>query len=320
MSNGHRRTAFTLLELAVTVAVGLFILAILLQVTARTRECGGGRMKCSSNLRQLGQALFLYSIENKNRFPRTGWDPTSNSWTQYTGAAAANPFGADGPQSNDVTAALFLLLRTQEISSEVFECTNDSYERDDFGGGTNTSLNRSNFSSPRNLAYSYANPYPTEAVAKAGYILKDSMSPEFAVMSDINPGSPELLTLSTQATSLEMKSGNSPNHDRDGQNVLFGDGHVEFCGNPFVGVEKDNIFTFGNTRPEPKSLGIVGSPTSGIDSVLIPVAQNPTPWIPPKKRFDWSGVVMGAMVFSVIVGVYFLVRPRRRTIVVPSNQ
>ena len=40
-----------------------------------------------------------------------------------------------------------------------------------------------------------------------------------------------------------MKNANSNNHDGDGQNVLFGDGHVEFLQNPFVGVQRDNIFT-----------------------------------------------------------------------------
>jgi len=39
-----------------------------------------------------------------------------------------------------------------------------------------------------------------------------------------------------------MKQGNSNNHDEDGQNVLYADGHVEFQQNPFVGVKRDMIF------------------------------------------------------------------------------
>ena len=39
-----------------------------------------------------------------------------------------------------------------------------------------------------------------------------------------------------------MKAGNSNNHDEDGQNVLYGDGHVEFQQNPFCGVARDIIF------------------------------------------------------------------------------
>jgi len=40
-----------------------------------------------------------------------------------------------------------------------------------------------------------------------------------------------------------MKRGNSNNHDEDGQNVLYGDGHVEWQQNPFVGPNRDNIYT-----------------------------------------------------------------------------
>ena len=51
------------------------------------------------------------------------------------------------------------------------------------------------------------------------------------------------------------KLANSVNHGRDGQNVLYGDGHVSFEANPFVGVEKDNIYTAWQAQiadpPEP---------------------------------------------------------------------
>ena len=34
-----------------------------------------------------------------------------------------------------------------------------------------------------------------------------------------------------------MKQANSNNHDKDGQNILYGDGHVAWESNPFVGVQ-----------------------------------------------------------------------------------
>ena len=54
----------------------------------------------------------------------------------------------------------------------------------------------------------------------------------------MNPGvggqnSNVLNVISTSSNTLQMKSGNSTNHDQDGQNVLYGDGHVEFQQNPF---------------------------------------------------------------------------------------
>ena len=40
-----------------------------------------------------------------------------------------------------------------------------------------------------------------------------------------------------------MRLANSNNHDKDGQNILYGDGHVAWESNPFVGVNRDNIYT-----------------------------------------------------------------------------
>lgn len=41
---------------------------------------------------------------------------------------------------------------------------------------------------------------------------------------------------------------NSENHNRKGQNVLFGDGHVEFLKNRFIQLSSDDIFTLQNTN------------------------------------------------------------------------
>jgi len=40
---------------------------------------------------------------------------------------------------------------------------------------------------------------------------------------------------------------NSSNHNRRGQNVLFGDGRVEFCKTRFIGISEDDIFTLQDT-------------------------------------------------------------------------
>jgi len=39
-----------------------------------------------------------------------------------TAPEASNPFDDSGPKPNDVTAAIFLLLRTQDVTPEVFVC------------------------------------------------------------------------------------------------------------------------------------------------------------------------------------------------------
>ena len=330
--------AFSLIELLVVVAVIALLIAIMVPVLSKAVE-SSRRATCATNLNALGKAMRIYLADTRS-FPRTnynptptgtynkanyiavvafsaarGYDPFNTSTTTAAQNCSGDGYGGAGshgeysrPYDNDVTAALFLLVRQGRMNSKQFVCPSAAGYFPDVGefpatrftdagasapkrvhgaysdnGKQDTNMAwRSNFTKKKNLSYSVALPYSTSSWKGhytqnqnlvldgmgVNYVYNAKMAPGMALAADLNPGdtpslTPVLSSLIRNSSSLDMLNGNSSNHARVGQNVLYVAGNVDWTKTPFVGVAGDNIYT--RAKPIPDSTSSTPSPDGASD-------------------------------------------------------
>ena len=323
LSNKHRLLSYTAVMRArarhgITLVDGVILLVMVLLLSGAllprwTRHLSemSDRVACAQHLSVLGYALQGY-VQNHNQLPRTRWDSAQPSPTQYTAPQAANPFGAQGPDANDVTAALFLLLRTQQLSPSTFVCPADAHTRAwDFDGWT--AGMRSNFPSGEFLGYSLQNPYPDRALADGGYQWSGLPTAECVMAADMNPGTPDILTVTPFSEPAALQRANSPNHRWTGQNVLKADLHVEWSPTPLCGKQSDNIYGINHLNPNggtnPVATAIQGPPGHLTDTVLLPTySGKPMPPFPGRSIFARIWVSTYAAMIGLLVVIAVLIR------------
>ena len=108
MRKNAQRAGFTLIELLVVIAIIGILASLLLPVLARAKA-KANRMKCASNLRQVGISLLNFSNENRFRLP---WLlPLQNQITVTQGLTGPAPFRGQHPANKRVrdVSTLFLI-------------------------------------------------------------------------------------------------------------------------------------------------------------------------------------------------------------------
>lgn len=209
--------------------------------------------------------------------------------------------------------SLFLLVISGAQTTGQFVCPSSADEEDDMrnrGAYANpqpesaarAGRTRFDFAGYTKLSYSYQVPYgrrgrPRETLDSRMPISADK-GPYFHAKTggdatwvdgcykderaDHNPPtawSGEDVVVVIKKSNEEWRPYNSVNHNLEGQNILFVDGHADFKRKPIEGINKDNIYTAndGNYQEQINSvIGVVGDTGSNIapltqtDSYLVP--------------------------------------------------
>ncbi|MFH1745545.1 MAG: prepilin-type N-terminal cleavage/methylation domain-containing protein [Planctomycetota bacterium] len=308
-----RRKGFTLIELLVVVAIIALLISILLPSLSRARELAK-RAVCAANLRGIGQGEHIYSNDNEEWFPHSFYMepvgstslPNVHSVT-FIGELSLNMTirkTLSTWQNVHPSRSMFLLVIGGMTTPKQFVCPSSGDSEDPLRNKTGPTtevaaqagINRFDFRGYQNLSYGYQMPFGQRGKPREG------MDPRMPINSDKGPyfeagatnmttgSTPDVARTSAPAPSFDVPTDsdllkipndrwrpyNSRNHNGEGQNILFVDGHVEFLKKPCVGVNSDNIFTmagpgytFRETVEGRKPANLLG-PFTNTDTVIIP--------------------------------------------------
>lgn len=239
--------------------------------------------------------------------------PPENGGVEYVGKMGSKtvPISKETSTStssdkNSASRSMFLLVVSGQSTPGQFICPSAGEEEDDLRnrGSDATSgsesaaqpgKNRFDFRGYPYLSYSYQNPFGRRGKPHQSRDVRmpvnGDKSPYFttgtadtgtqttadALNPDLDPPSWSDAKDAIKASTDKWRPYNSPNHNSEGQNVLYIDGHVDFAKTPIVGVNNDNIYTaMEDYTPEGSVNGAPLTASSKIvaltntDSMLIP--------------------------------------------------
>jgi prepilin-type N-terminal cleavage/methylation domain-containing protein len=270
----QRARAFTLIELLTVMAIMAALISLSMPTLSRTRE-EAKRTVCMANERGIGHAFYLYAMNapDPGVFPAIAQTSTatSNNFQIFISSARTTEPSTTGIPSP--TVDMWAVVRVSYALPKQFICPSTMDIADPVA---DTSVYY-DFLSAANLSYAYQYQHSPNR-----RMIGMASEPVFPVLADANPyikgGLGVSPTLSADRTGPGR--GNSFNHmNREGQNVLSQDGHVEFEKGPDVGLSgkinsgaekvsrgKDNCYSTHNTN-SPVDWGdakptVTGSPGS----------------------------------------------------------
>ena len=265
-----KRKGFTLIELLVVIAIIALLMGILMPALARVRQLAY-RMVCGTNLSGIGKSMLVYATDNEEEYPRAGG--RGSSWRAFgflpggwdNPGTEADAFGSPPNNEATITSSFYLLVKYADVTPKSFVCKGDSgtkeFKLSIYPGTTAEELTDAwDFGDQPALYCSYSYHLPYNNGGQPGFAVATRSSPSSPVCADRNPyldknaavyidgqmagEDPPSWDLTDNKILDKDKTGNSAAHQRDGQNVLFNDSHVDFEKFPNVGVNNDNIWKY----------------------------------------------------------------------------
>ena len=170
-----------------------------------------------------------------------------------------------------ISACMYLLVKYADVSPDNFTCGGGEEKKFDlsmyvtptvtpaitmtdvwdFGTGLSSDLKTGATRGRGHFSYAYQIPFALSSAYPNVYPITTTSNPARAVMADRNPfwdasrTDEDLMTWDTTEKILptEYPKGNATAHQKDGQNVLYADGHTKFEKSANCGIEQDNIYT-----------------------------------------------------------------------------
>lgn len=282
-----RQRGFTLIELLVVIAIIALLISILLPSLSRARELAK-RAVCASNLHGIGQAMYIYAQDDPGVFPAIAqvWTPNNGAMQNFNPANRIAEPSTTGTPS--VSVDIWAIVRSNNTTPKQLNCPSTTDIPDPAQDTTAYyDFLSENPASGSSQYLSYAYQYQHDPNRR---VIGPASEPTFPIMADANPYIKGGVVDAPLTDRKSANRGNSKNHtNREGENVLFVDAHVNFEKGPDVGLSgriqggltvsrgRDNIYTYhspGVNQPVDPGVAApnatIANPGSSSDAVLVP--------------------------------------------------
>jgi len=273
MNRRHGLTRVETVTVIITVALLFGALGVVMLREKEARRPAAGAI-CRTNLTGLGTAMAIYANDYADRFPQL---PGTGPWAKQLGFSYDlttpdfSPGGAQSDVGRTVTASWYLLVRYADVSPKAFVCPQDGQRRAFDYSPTKTKgpdlVELWDFGPDPYKHVSYAmhlpyGQYPADRSRPASFAVAAEMNPWMKEGDFVPPPAsitvddwkgkvsflPRYWDQGTPWEKWEIQRANAFAHEREGQNVLFGDSHVSFEKASDCGVRNDNIYTYWSSE------------------------------------------------------------------------